>query len=155
MSQENKEQRGVILWLSQQSLPVRLVAFIVFVIVIAGAIVGATGGLYYLNVSNFPRLVPFAASETVTTIEFVIFEEEETYPSAVASDSDGTLYTGSYVNGAVWRVFANGDSFEIPQTRELFGSVIGIDVADDGTVYVLDHIDPFSSGWRENLANFR
>ena len=58
MSRENKEQTGLILWLSQQALPIRLISFFVFVILIAGAIVGATGGLYYLNVSNFPRLVP-------------------------------------------------------------------------------------------------
>ncbi len=146
MSRENKEQTGLILWLSQQALPIRLISFFVFVILIAGAIVGATGGLYYLNVSNFPRLVPVALSEAVTTGEFVQFEDEEAYPGAVASASDGTLYTGSYVSGAVWRVFSNGDAFEIPQTRDLIGSVIGIDVAADGRVYVLDHIDPFSAG---------
>lgn len=152
MSQENKEQSGLILWLSQQALPFRFVSFFVFMILIIGAVIGLTGGMYYLNVRSFPRLNPAALTSTVTVAEFVTFEDEETYPSAVASASNGTLYTGSYLHGAVWRVFSNGDSFEIPQTRDLIGSVIGIDVTEDGTVYVLDHLDAFSTGgakiWR-------
>lgn len=152
MSQQNKEQSGPILWLSQQALPIRFITFIVAMVLIIGAVIGLTGGLYYLNVSNFPRLNPAAFSDSVTVSEFVTFEDEETYPAAVTSASDGTLYTGSYVHGAVWRVFSNGDAFEISQTRDLIGSVIGIDVGEDGTVYVLDHIDAFATGnakiWR-------
>jgi len=146
MSQEEQEQSGFILYLSQQSLPVRLLAFIVFVVLIVGLIIGITIGLYYFNVSNFPRLEPFALSETVSVAEYATFDDEEAYPGAVAVDENGILYTGSYVHGAVWRVNTSGDISEIPGSREQIGSVIGLDVAADGSVYVLDHLDAFSNG---------
>lgn len=146
MSKQEKEQSGLILWLSQQALPIRVVSFFIFVVLIIGMIIGATVGLYYLNVSNFPRLVPFALADNVRVAEFATLEGEEAYPSAVASTADGTLYTGSYIDGVVWQIDPSGTITEIPDTRAMIGSVIGIDVTEDGTVYVLDHIDAFETG---------
>ncbi|GAB5493757.1 MAG: hypothetical protein Phog2KO_39720 [Phototrophicaceae bacterium] len=155
MSEKNDEQSGFILWLSQQALPIRIISFFVFVVLIVGLIIGATIGLYYVNVSNFPRLVPFALDDTVSVYEFAVLEDEEAYPSAIASASDGTAYTGSYISGAVWQILPNGEVIEMPDTRANIGSVIGIDVASDGTVYILDHLDPFLAGgakiWQINV----
>lgn len=146
MSREEQEQSGLILYLSQQSLPVRLLAYIVFVLLVIGFIIGITIGLYYLNVSNFPRLQPYALAETVTVAEFVTFEDEAAYPAAVGVTDDGTIYTGSYAHGAVWRINSAGNITEIPGSREQIGSVIGLDVAGDESLYVLDHLDAFSTG---------
>lgn len=146
MSEQEKEQSGLILWLSQQALPIRVISFFVFVVLIVGLIIGLTVGLYYFNVSNFPRLVPFALAENVRVAEYATLEGEEVYPSALASTDDGTLYTGSYIDGTIWRIDPNGDINEIPDTGTMIGSVIGIDIAEDGTVYILDHLDPFLAG---------
>lgn len=146
MSKQNDEQSGFILWLSQQALPIRVISFFVFVILIVGLIIGATIGLYYFNVSNFPRLTPFALADNVSVYEFAVLDDEEAYPSAIASASDGTAYTGSYISGAIWQITPDGTVIEMLDTRANIGSVIGIDVASDGTVYVLDHLDPFLAG---------
>ena len=156
-----EDQSGFIMYLSKQSLPIRLAAFVVFIVLIVGLIVGATAGLYYLNVSNFPRLTPTAVANGITVSEFVTFTDDEAYPAAVASSDDGTLYTGSYVNGTVWRVNNLGDIVEIPETRAQIGSVIGIDIGLDGTVYVLDHLEALNAGgariWeiRDNVLTLR
>lgn len=142
MSDNRDDNSGLILWLSQQSIAIRVLSFVVFVVLIIALIVGVTSGLFYLNLSNLPRQVPFALADNVTVTEFAVFDDEEAYPAAVASASDGTLYTGSYQHGAVWRVNSNGDMVEIDGTRENIGSVIGLDVASDGAVYILDRIDP-------------
>lgn len=146
MSENDKENSGFILYLSQQALPIRMLAFVVFIVLIIGLIVGITGALYLFNISNFPRNVPFALADTVTVEEYAVFEDEESYPAALASHSDGTVYTGSYLHGAVWRVNPSGDISEIPDSRARIGSVIGLDVASDGTVTILDRYDAFIGG---------
>lgn len=146
MSDKEKEQSGLILWLSQQALPIRVASFFVFVVLIVGLIIGATVGLYYFNVSSYPRLVPFALADNVRVYEYATLEGEEAYPSAVASTADGTLYTGSYIEGVIWQIDPDGNISEVADTRDNIGSVIGIDVAEDGTVYILDHLDPFDAG---------
>lgn len=143
--QQTDDQSGLIMYLSRQSLPIRLLAFFVFIIGIVGLIVAITGGLYYANVSNFPRLIPIAVAEDVSVEQFTIFTDEEAYPSALASAEDGTLYTGSFAHGTVWRINPAGTIGELPNTRQEIGSVIGLDIASDGTLYILDRLDPLEN----------
>ncbi|MEL6408429.1 MAG: hypothetical protein AAFR81_28945 [Chloroflexota bacterium] len=140
-SQPTDERGGFILYLSQQSLPIRLLAFIVFILLVVGLIVGITTGLYYFNVSNYPRVIPFAISDEVSVAEYALFDDEEAYPAALATSSDGTLYTGSYAHGAVWQITPDGEPVELPATRDAIGSVIGLDIASNGTLYILDHVE--------------
>ncbi|MEM9955862.1 MAG: SMP-30/gluconolactonase/LRE family protein [Chloroflexota bacterium] len=150
--QQADDQSGLIMYLSRQSLPIRLTAFFVFIILIVGVIVGITGGLYYANVANFPRLMPIGVAEGTSAEEFAVFTDDEAYPAAVTSSEDGTLYTGSFAHGTVWRVNPAGTIAELPDTRSLIGSVIGLDVASDGTLYILDHVEALTASgakvWR-------
>lgn len=145
MSESQDERGGFILYLSQQALPIRILAFVVFVVAVIALIIALTVGLYFFNVNNYPRKIPFALAEDVTVAEYVVFEDTEAYPAALATH-EGTLYTGSYAHGTVWRINPNGDLSEVPTSRDQIGSVIGLDVSSDGTVYVLDHIDPLTNG---------
>ncbi|MGJ3237360.1 MAG: SMP-30/gluconolactonase/LRE family protein [Anaerolineae bacterium] len=156
---QKENNSGLIMWLNQQSLPIRLGAFIAFVVLIVVLIIALTVGLYYFNVSNFPRLEPVAIFDDVRVSEYVTFDDEEAYPGAVASASDGTLYTGSYQHGAVWRVAPDGTPAELPETRSQVGSVIGLDVGADGALYILDHLEAFSQSgarvwvWRDETLD--
>src|SRR5688572_1434929 len=98
------DEHGFIARLSKQALPVRILAFSLFVALAIGLIFAATGLLYYFNVRNYPRIKPIALTETVITREFVSLPDADSYPAALAVSGDGTLYTGSYVSGAVWQI---------------------------------------------------
>lgn len=141
---ENDERGGFLVWLSQQALPLRIAAFSFFVIAVVGVIFAATGLLYYFNVNNYPRLVPLALVDGVTTREFAQLNAADAYPAALAISETGTLYTGSYMTGAVWRIAPDGSSSEIAGTVDAIGSVISLETAAVD-VYVLDHIAPLNS----------
>lgn len=84
----------------------------------------------------------------VTVSEFVALPDDDAYPPAVTVGADGTVYTGSYVTGAVWAVTPDGTVSEIDETRDRIGAVAGLAVGGDGAVYVVDQqdSDPRSAG---------
>jgi streptogramin lyase len=94
------------------------------------------------------RVVSVALVPDVTAREFAVLPDDNAYPSAVAAAPDGTVYTGSYATGAVWRITPEGAVSEIPGTRDRIGALIGLIVAADGTLLVVDQLDtdPRSSG---------
>lgn len=119
-------------------------------------IVALALGLYLLSVNTAPRSVAVALVDTVTVREFAVLPDEDAYPSTVATAPDGRVYTGSYASGAVWVIQESGESVtvtELPNTRELVGSVRGLTVTPDGTLHILDGMssDPRGAGgtvWR-------
>lgn len=119
-------------------------------------IVALALGLYLLSVNAAPRAVAVALADTLTVREFVALPDDDAYPSTVATAPDGRVYTGSYATGAVWLIQENGAAAtvtELPNTRELIGSVRGLAVTPDGTLHILDGIssDPRGAGgtvWR-------
>jgi streptogramin lyase len=143
---ETEERRGFIGWITKQGLPVRILAFSLFVAIAIGLIFGATALLYYINVQNYPRIKPIAVAADVTVSEFATLPDADSYPAALAISSDGALYTGGYVSGAVWRIAPDGSVSEVPQSREQIGSVISLEVGSDNTLYILDHLDPLNNG---------
>jgi sugar lactone lactonase YvrE len=149
---ETDERSGFIGWLSKQALPLRILAFSLFILLAVGLIFGATALLYYFNVSNYPRVKPIAVAEDVVVAEFATLPDDDSYPAALAVSSSGTLYTASYVSGAIWQIAPDASLSEIPQSREQIGSVISLEIAGDNTLYVLDHLDPINNGgaklWR-------
>lgn len=152
MAQQNEQARGgVIGWVQRQPRPVRIGIFIGGMVGVVFLVFAFTAVLYYLNVRSFPRSVPAAFLPDVTTQEFIVFEDEEAYPAALAA-ADGTLYVGGYLSGAVWSVDRAGNLSEIPGTRGTIGSVIGMDVGADGSLYVLDRVQPLAAAgaaiWR-------
>ena len=141
---ETEQQSGFVAWVRAQSGIVRALVFTgIMVAILLGLILLATG-IFYLNVQNIPRVASAAILNDVTVSEHVIFEDEQAYPGALATAPDGTLYIGSFATGAVWSADAEGNYAEIPATREQIGSVIGLDVDAEGTLYVLDRIDPLT-----------
>jgi hypothetical protein len=141
---ETEERSGFIGWLSKQSLPTRIIVFSLFVVLAVGLIFSATGLLYYFNVRNYPRIKPIAVAEDVQSSEFATLPDADSYPAALAAASDGSLYAGSYVSGAIWLIAPDGSMSEIPGSREQLGSVISLELSDG--LYVLDQREPFNTG---------
>lgn len=83
--------------------------------------------------------------EEISVREYATLPDEDAYPAAIAASTTGDIYTGSYVSGAVWRLLEDGSAEELPQTRDEIGSVSALDVASDGTLYILDRIDPLQA----------
>lgn len=94
--------------------------------------------LLSLNPTGREQAVAQAANFGVA--EFVQLPGEDAYPAALAVAADGTLYTASYVTGAVWAITPDGQLNEIAGTREALGSVTGMAVGADGTLYVVDQL---------------
>lgn len=125
--------------------PVRIGLFLGVALAILLALVLITLAVGVAIVQNSPRLVsvPLVAGYTVS--EYMPLPDDDAFPAAVAVDANGTLYTGSYVSGAVWAITTNRVMVEIPGTREQIGSVTGLTVGPDGLLYVLDRISPLQT----------
>ncbi len=94
-------------------------------------------GLSFLSPSN----ESVALVEGVTVSEFATLPDDDAYPPAIAVAPDGTLFTGSFVSGAIWQIDANGRVTEVDGTRLNIGSVMGLEVAPDGVLYIVDQLD--------------
>lgn len=101
-----------------------------------------------LIINDAPRQTAQAVAEIATIEEYATLPDDDSYPAAVAAGPDGTVYTGSYETGAVWEITTEGQVIELPNTREVIGSVTGLTVGPDGTIYVLDRLvsNPRSAG---------
>ncbi len=153
MTQTQAEQRGGIIgWVQGLPRPLRVMIFFGGMIAIIALVFGVTALLYYLNVRSFPRGVPIGFQEGITSSEFITFADDDAYPAALAIAPDGTLYTGSFISGAIWQASPDAALSEIAGTRERIGSVIGLDVAADSSLYVLDRVEALSAAgaviWR-------
>lgn len=102
--------------------------------------------LLSLNVGGRDQSIPLV--EGVTVREFAALPDNDAYPAAVAVGTDGRVYTGSYVSGAIWSITPEGEVTELPGTREAIGAVSGLAVGADGTLYVVDQndADPLTLG---------
>jgi sugar lactone lactonase YvrE len=128
----------------------------IFILLFGGAfflVVAAIVFVYLLAVNSGERLTPVGLVDGVTVSEFAQLPGDDAYPAALAAAPDGTLYTGSYADGAVWAIDTTGSVIELIGSREIFGSVSGLAVGPDGTLYVLDRLEynPRSAGgalWR-------
>lgn len=92
-------------------------------------------------VGSAPRAIAISIDAGVTVEEYITLPDDDSYPAAVALGDDGTLYTGSYSSGVIWSITAEGFISEVDNTRDQIGSVTGLDVASDGTLYILDRIE--------------
>ena len=92
----------------------------------------------------------------VQVAEYVALPDDDAYPPTVAALPDGTLFTGSYATGAVWKIAPDLTVTEIPNTRDQIGSVSGITPLADESLLVIDagDADPRTAGgavWRVTL----
>ncbi|MFW5748297.1 MAG: hypothetical protein ACOCYT_01655, partial [Chloroflexota bacterium] len=128
----------------------------IFIMIFGGGLallIALTLLLLTFSLNTAPRAQGEPLVEGITVTEYVTLPDDDAYPAAVAVALDGTVYTGSYETGVVWEVDPDGRLRELPDTRELIGSVTGIDVGPDGVLYVLDRLvsNPRSQGgvlWR-------
>ena len=133
---------------------------LIFVLIFVGGLmlIGAvTVFLILWSINTTPREMAVTAVDTVTVAEFAQLPDDDAYPSRVAVGADGLVYTGSYATGALWTISSAGMADEFPDVREAVGSLTGLDVAPDGTLYLLDRLtfNPRSAGgviWRVSPA---
>jgi sugar lactone lactonase YvrE len=123
----------------------------VFISIFGGGlllIVALTLLLVVGTLNSGERTQPVSLDAGISVAEFVVLPDDDAYPAAVAVAPDGTVYTGSYVTGALWAITPAGDVTEVPGTRDAIGAVSGLAAASDGAVYIVDQADadPRSSG---------
>lgn len=107
-------------------------------------------------VSEEPIQLPISITGDTQLIEVNVAEfaqlPDDGYPSSVSVGPDGRVYTGSRSSGAVWAFPPEGNLnddgerirnniTELSATRDLIGAVTGLEVAPDGTLYILDRLD--------------
>ena len=129
-----------------QALPVwqrRLIFFAILALIIA-LFVGLTLYLAVQSLRTRTEASVLADVQHVSVREFAVLPGEAAYPAALAISADGTLYTGSYADGTIWRITPAGDVQAVPDTLENIGSVSGLTLAN-GALYVLDRIEPLSA----------
>src|SRR5215475_3072036 len=107
----------------------RLVFFVIF-----GAILLVLLGVSLLLVNNAlnnngVRATSVPLISDVTVSQFAALPDDNSYPESVAVALDGSVYTGSYVTGAIWKITPAGDVSEVPGTRDGIGAAMGIAVA--------------------------
>jgi DNA-binding beta-propeller fold protein YncE len=135
---------------SIQSLPQGQRRTVFWAIIIGGILllIVATIILALTSVNSSADTTILAVAEGVTVSEFARLPDNDSYPASLAIGPDGTLYTGSYASGAVWRIDLVGTPVELSGTRASLGSIAGIAVGTDGSLYVIDlnDVDPRTGG---------
>lgn len=124
---------------------------VVFMLFIGGgllALLALTAGLALITLNSGGRGQAVSLKDGVTVREFAVLPDNDAYPAAVAVGPDGVVYTGSFVTGAIWSIDSSGRITELPGTRDAVGSVAGLALAADGTLYVVDQedADPLTTG---------
>ncbi len=133
-----------------QSLPSGQRRAIFWAIIIGGVVLLIVAAIILVltSVSSSADTTILAVAEGVTVSEFTRLPDNDSYPASLALSPDGTLYTGSYASGTLWRMDSSGTPVEIPGTRDALGSIAGITVGPEGDLYVIDlnDVDPRTSG---------
>jgi streptogramin lyase len=125
---------------------------LVFITIMGGGVlllVGITLLLVLTSANGEPRREAVALANNAVVREFAQLPGDNAYPAALAVAPDGTVYTGSYATGALWTINpADGKPQEVPGSRDAIGSVSGLTVAPDGTVFIVDRVsaDPRTTG---------
>jgi hypothetical protein len=98
--------------------PQRTWAFFTLMILVIALFIALGVLALILIARSTPRLTPVALSNSVSVREFSFLPDEDAYPASLTLAPDGTLYTGSYVHGALWRIASDGTAEEIPTSRD-------------------------------------
>jgi sugar lactone lactonase YvrE len=122
------------------SRPQRMFIFFLLFGGFALVFIAVTAALVFNAINATPRTQGQALIDGFTVREFAVLPDDDSYPAAVAVGPDGTVYTGSYMTGKVWAVDAAGNVRELSSARGKIGSVSGLTVGNDGTIYVVDRI---------------
>jgi sugar lactone lactonase YvrE len=99
------------------------------------AAISLTVILLIINSGERPQGKGVAAGVTVR--EFAVLPDDDAYPASIAAAPDGTVYSGSYVSGVLWRIAPDGSVSDLPGTRGILGAVSGLTLGPDGALYVV------------------
>jgi sugar lactone lactonase YvrE len=125
---------------------------LVFILLFGGglfALTAVTFLLLVISLNSTPRSQSVGLLDGVKAAEFARLPDDDAYPAAVAVGPDGMVYTGSYKTGVLWAINpADSKPNEIAGTRGKIGSISGLTVAPDGSVYIVARAsaDPRTSG---------
>jgi sugar lactone lactonase YvrE len=122
----------------------RLFVFLMVMIGFIFAMAAVTLFIVVQSATYHPRTVAVPMADGVVVAEFAALPDDDAYPAALAILPDGTLVTGSYASGVLWRISPDGEVSEVTGTRDVFGSISGLDADAGGTLYVLDRLDPLA-----------
>ncbi len=125
-----------------QKLPVamRTLIFSAAILLVIALAIAITLGVMATLARSTPRNIPVALVPNFAVEEYIQLNDLDAYPATVAIGNNGTMYTGSYVSGAIWATDLNRTVREIPNTRERIGSLSALAVAPNGNLYALDRI---------------
>src|SRR5262245_35106218 len=118
--------------------------WLVFILLIGGGllfIVAVAALLILLSLNTVARSQATAMTADGTVRQLAALPDEDAYPGSVTVGADGTVYTASFVGGAVWKIDAQGQVTELPGTRNTIGTVSGLQAGPDGSIYVVDQLD--------------
>jgi len=134
--------------LSRLNVPQRRFVFFAVVIGVVLLFIGAAAFLINAAVNTSERMISVALDPAISVREYAALPDDNAYPAALAVAPDGTVVTGSYSTGAVWRIALDGVVTEILGARDLIGAVSGFAIGADNSVYVVDQMDtdPRSTG---------
>src|SRR5947209_6006841 len=118
----------------------RLIFFSIFGGVIV-ALIAFTWILINQTLNSGVRVTAVPLNAQTTVHQFAALPDDNAYPSSVAVAPDGTVYTGSFATGAIWGISPSGGVTEVPGTRDAIGAVMGLAVASDGSLLVVDQLD--------------
>lgn len=121
---------------------IRALVFLILALLIGAAVIVLAT---WWVIGSAPRSIAVAVDESVTVAEFITLPDDDSYPAALAIADDGTIYSGSYASGALWMINPEHYISEVDTIRERVGSITGMDVAPDGTLYILDRITPLDA----------
>lgn len=129
---------------------------IVFILIFGGglfALIALTVVLISGTINT--RTASQALTSEVKVREFAALPDNDAYPAALAVAGDGSVYTGSYKSGALWKISPQGAISEVPGSREALGAISGLAAGKDGSVYIVDQddADPRTSGGRIQRLN--
>jgi DNA-binding beta-propeller fold protein YncE len=112
------------------------------------ALIAFTWILINQTLNNGARVTAVPLNAQTTVHQFAALPDDDAYPASVAVAPDGTVYTGSFATGAIWGISPSGLVKEVPGTRDAIGALMGMVVAPDGSLLVVDQLDtdPRSSG---------
>jgi sugar lactone lactonase YvrE len=128
--------------LQNVSRPQRILVFTLFVVGGLLLIIALFAFLAVQSLNPPMREQATARLDTVGVAEFTTLPDEDAYPSSVTVAPDGTVYTASYVSGTIWAISpSDGVVTELNGTRDTLGSVTGLEVAPDGSLYVVDQLN--------------
>jgi len=80
-------------------------------------------------------------SANITVNQFAALPDDDAYPAALAVAPDGRVYTGSYKTGKLWVITPQGEVTTVATKGEALKSIIGLTVAPDGSLYIVDGTD--------------